>query len=110
MCVSVTTRSGVGAKCSPSSTAITFFSQSEHVPLIKIYSTTRDRTLPPPVWRLGFRSHRSPTPAAAALSGSRPKDPEAVRDHGLDHTLGGDDVDRENDTKIEFGSLTRYTY
>jgi len=43
------------------------FSQSEHVPLIKCYSTTRDRTLPPPIRRLGFRSHRSPTPAAAVL-------------------------------------------
>ena len=35
--------------------------------LIKSYSTTRDRTLPPPVRRLGFRSHLSPAPAAAAL-------------------------------------------
>jgi len=35
--------------------------------LIKSYSTTRDRTLPPPVRRLGSRSHRSPAPAAAAL-------------------------------------------
>jgi len=42
--------------------------QSEHVPLIKSYSTTRDRTLPPPVRRLGFQSHRrSPAPAVAAL-------------------------------------------
>ena len=49
-----------GARCG--------FSQSEHVPLIKSYSTTRDRTLPPPVRRLGFQSHRrSSAPAAAAL-------------------------------------------
>jgi len=33
--------------------------------LIKSYSTLRDRTLPPPVRRLGSRSHRSPAPAAA---------------------------------------------
>ena len=37
------------------------------MPLIKSYSTTRDRTLPPPVQRLGFRSHLSPAPAVAAL-------------------------------------------
>jgi len=44
------------------------FFQSEHVPLIKSYSTTRDRTQPPPVRRLGFQSHRrSSAPAAAAL-------------------------------------------
>jgi len=30
------------------------FYQSEHVPLIKSYSTTRDRTLPPPVRRQFF--------------------------------------------------------
>ena len=39
-------------------------SASEHVPLTKCYSTV-DRTLPPPVRRLGFRSHRSPAPAPA---------------------------------------------
>jgi len=50
------------------SVGIRSFSQSEHVPLMKSYSTTRDRTLPPPVRRLGFQSHRrSPAPAAAAL-------------------------------------------
>ena len=43
------------------------FFQSELVPLIKCYSTTRDRTLLPPVRQLGFRSHRFPAPAAAAL-------------------------------------------
>ena len=31
----------------------------QHVLLIKSYSTTRDRTLPPPVRRLGSQSHRS---------------------------------------------------
>jgi len=50
------------------SVPLELFFQSEHVPLIKCYSTTRYRTLPPPVRRLGFQSHRrSPAPAAAAL-------------------------------------------
>ena len=45
------------------------FFQSEHVPLIKSYSTTRDRTQPPPVRRLGFQSHRrSPAPCVAAVA------------------------------------------
>ena len=40
------------------------FSSLNTCQLIKSYSTTRDRTLPPPVRRLGFQSHRrSPAPA-----------------------------------------------
>jgi len=38
----------------PSLITVLLFSQSEHVPLIKSYPTTRDRTLSPPVRRLRF--------------------------------------------------------
>ena len=56
-----------GAMMSVDEMLMRSFQILKHVPLTKSYSTARDRTLPPPVRRLGSRSHRFPAPAAAAL-------------------------------------------
>ena len=56
----------------------------------------RIRPPAPSVRRLAVPEHDAEPVLLALGFGPRREDPEAVRNHGTDHSIGGDDVSREH--------------